>query len=112
MIGYDDIQGVQRFIFADALTGGINIIAALIGLFAIPQVLEMLSRGRTLADIDVITVRQQSLTASFREMMSNMKALSIGTITGSIIGIIPGVGGQIAGQIGRASCRGRVSSPV
>ena len=43
MIGYDDIQGAQRFIFADALTGGINIIAALIGLLAIPQVLEMLS---------------------------------------------------------------------
>ncbi len=99
MIGYDDIQGVQRFIFADALTGGINIIAALIGLFAIPQVLEMLSKGRALADIDVITVRQQSLTASFREMISNMKALSIGTITGSIIGIIPGVGGQIAGLV-------------
>ena len=36
MIGYDDIQGAQRFIFSSWLTGGINIIAALIGLFAIP----------------------------------------------------------------------------
>ncbi|MEZ5728956.1 MAG: tripartite tricarboxylate transporter permease [Burkholderiaceae bacterium] len=34
-IGYDDIQGVERFVFTDALTGGVNIIAALIGLFAI-----------------------------------------------------------------------------
>ena len=46
MIGYDDIQGAQRFIFTDALTGGINIIAALIGLFAIPQVIELWSKGR------------------------------------------------------------------
>ena len=28
MIGYDDIQGAQRFIFHDALSGGVNIIAA------------------------------------------------------------------------------------
>ena len=36
-IGFDDIMGAQRFIFHPALGGGINIIAALIGLFAIPQ---------------------------------------------------------------------------
>jgi len=32
-------------------------------------------------------------------MISNIRALSIGTIAGSIIGIIPGVGGQIAGLV-------------
>ena len=57
MIGYDDIQGAQRFIFADALTGGINIIAALIGLFAIPQVLVMLSKGRRSQNIEAIEVK-------------------------------------------------------
>ncbi|MEJ2433483.1 MAG: tripartite tricarboxylate transporter permease, partial [Pseudolabrys sp.] len=40
-IGYDPINGVQRFVFTDHLQGGINIIAALIGLFAIPQVFGM-----------------------------------------------------------------------
>ena len=99
MIGYDDIQGAERFIFADALTGGINIIAALIGLFAIPQVLEMLAKGRAVASLDIIEVQRQSLMASFREMISNMRSLSIGTVTGSIIGLIPGVGGQIAGLV-------------
>jgi len=46
MIGYDDIQGAQRFIFHDALTGGVNIIAALIGIFAIPQVIRKFSRDK------------------------------------------------------------------
>jgi putative tricarboxylic transport membrane protein len=51
MIGYDDIQGAQRFIFHDALTGGINIIAALIGIFAIPQVIDMFAKGRVKSSI-------------------------------------------------------------
>ena len=44
-IGYDAIQGVQRFAFSEHLEGGIHIIPALIGLFAIPQIMEMLSEG-------------------------------------------------------------------
>jgi len=99
MIGYDDIQGAQRFIFTDALTGGVNIIAALIGLFAIPQVLEMMSKGRVKAAISAVTVPQQSFIESVRELLQSGRALTIGTITGAIVGLIPGVGGQIAGLV-------------
>jgi len=99
MIGYDDIQGAQRFIFTDALTGGINIIAALIGLFAIPQVLEMMSKGRVEAAITSISVPKQSFMASLRELLESGRSLTIGTVAGSIIGLIPGVGGQIAGLV-------------
>ncbi|WP_136661258.1 tripartite tricarboxylate transporter permease [Nitratireductor sp. XY-223] len=99
MIGYDDIQGAPRFIFHDSLTGGINIIAALIGLFAIPQVINMLAKGRTRANIESLKVERRSLAASVREVGSNKRALSIGIIVGSIIGLIPGVGGQIAGLV-------------
>ena len=99
MIGYDDIQGAQRFIFHDALTGGINIIAALIGLFAIPQVIDMFAKGRRSAKIDTIDVPQYSIFSSIMELTRSVRALSIGTVFGSIIGLIPGVGGQIAGLV-------------
>ncbi|MGB7335611.1 MAG: tripartite tricarboxylate transporter permease, partial [Salaquimonas sp.] len=99
MIGYDDIQGAQRFIFADALTGGINIISALIGIFAIPQVIEMFAKGRMIASISSMEVEKQSIAASFKETMTYKKALAIGTVCGSVIGLIPGVGGQIAGLL-------------
>lgn len=99
MIGYDDIQGAQRFIFTDALTGGINIVSALIGIFAIPQVIEMFAKGRVISSISSLAVEKQSVLASMREMLKNKRALTIGTIAGSIIGIIPGVGGQIAGLL-------------
>ena len=99
MIGYDDIQGAQRFIFTNALTGGVNIIAALIGIFAIPQVIEMFAKGRTKVQISSLDVQRQSIAESFRLTLSSYKALSIGTVVGSIIGLIPGVGGQIAGLL-------------
>jgi len=99
MIGYDDIQGAQRFIFADALTGGINIISALIGIFAIPQVIEMLSKGRAAVSISAIEVERQSIAASLKETFFYKRALAIGTVCGSVVGLIPGVGGQIAGLL-------------
>jgi len=99
MIGYDDIQGAQRFIFSDALTGGVNIITALIGIFAIPQVIDMFAKGRQQTKMSAIVVEKQSLGNSIKLLFQNIKALSIGTVVGSIVGLIPGVGGQIAGLV-------------
>ena len=98
-IGFDDIMGAQRFIFHPSLGGGINIIAALIGLFAIPQVITMFAKGRIPADAEVLNVQKHPISGAVKEMGRNKRALTIGTITGSIIGLIPGVGGQIAGLV-------------
>ncbi len=98
-IGFDDIMGAQRFIFHPALGGGINIIAALIGLFAIPQVLTMFAKGRTSSAAEVIEVEKHSIKDAIRELVRRPRALTIGTVTGSFIGLIPGVGGQIAGLV-------------
>ena len=98
-VGFDDIMGAQRFIFHDAVSGGINVIAALIGLFAIPQVISMFATGRRSLDAEILTVERHPISKAFGEVFSRMRALSIGTITGSIIGLIPGVGGQIAGLV-------------
>jgi putative tricarboxylic transport membrane protein len=99
-IGYDPVLGEERFVFTSYLTGGINIIAALIGLFAIPQVLGMLesaaSGGRTTTMYDM---EKRSVLASLRYNVGRLRALTIGSITGIIVGLIPGAGGQIAGLI-------------
>lgn len=98
-IGFDDIMGAQRFIFHSSLGGGINIIAALIGLFAIPQVISMFAKGRVEVDAEVIQIEKHSIFDAIRELTRRTRALSIGTAVGSIIGLIPGVGGQIAGLV-------------
>ena len=98
-IGFDDIMGAQRFIFHSSVSGGINVIPALIGLFAIPQVINMFAKGRRKLDAEVLTVEKHPISEAFKEVFRRGRALSIGTLTGSIIGLIPGVGGQIAGLV-------------
>ncbi len=116
-IGFDDIIGAQRFIFHPSLSGGIHIIPALIGLFAIPQVISMFAKGRTASDLQSAATPRDALSAqasgvlgaglgwissigaSFVEVFKYGRSLSIGTLVGSIVGLIPGVGGQIAGLV-------------
>ncbi|MFK7761732.1 MAG: tripartite tricarboxylate transporter permease [Roseobacter sp.] len=98
-IGFDDIMGAQRFIFHDALGGGINIIAALIGLFAIPQVISMFAKGRREDGTEVLKVQKHAISDAFRALLRFPRAMGIGMSVGSIIGLIPGVGGQIAGLV-------------
>jgi putative tricarboxylic transport membrane protein len=98
-IGFDDIMGAQRFIFHPSVAGGINVIPALIGLFAIPQVITMFAKGRRKLGAEMISVQPHPISAAMREIGRRKRALGIGTLTGSIIGLIPGVGGQIAGLV-------------
>ena len=41
-IGDNPVLGVERFVFTDHLEGGVNIVVGLIGLFAMPQVLNLM----------------------------------------------------------------------
>ena len=99
-IGYNPVLGEERFVFSEHLAGGIHVIAALIGLFAIPQVLSLVasasvSRGK----VELAELHSRSILKSFFYNISRIKALSIGTMVGSIVGVIPGAGGQIAGLV-------------
>jgi len=102
-IGYDAILGVESFVFNPIFAGGINIIAALVGLFAIPQVLSMLEDKQSQAD--QFQMEKKSLLKSFKYNISRIKALIVGSVTGTIIGLIPGAGGQIAGLVSYAQIK-------
>ncbi len=98
-IGFDPIQGVERFTFTEHLDGGVHVIAALIGLFAIPQIVEMLETGRKKKDMTLMKTSHHSIWASVREVFGKVRALFIGSFVGVFIGLIPGAGGQIAGIV-------------
>ncbi len=97
-IGYDSVLGVERFVFNPIFSGGINIIAALVGLFAIPQALSMLEDKQNKPS-DQFAMEKRSLYQSFIYNISRVKALIVGSVSGTIIGLIPGAGGQIAGLV-------------
>ena len=96
-IGYDGVHGIDRFTFTSHLEGGIHIIPALVGLFAIPQMINMLARGGGGAPLP--RLQPHSLWRAVRKVTGSIRVLSIGSIVGIIIGLIPGAGGQIAGLV-------------
>ena len=98
-IGYSPLLGVPRFVFHDVLIGGIAIVPALIGLFAIPQVFSLAEKLDVHIERPVYKPEKGVLFKTFIQNLKMVKALGIGSIVGSIIGIIPGAGGQVAGLI-------------
>lgn len=98
-IGYNPVLGEERFVFTEHLAGGVHIIAALIGLFAIPQVLTLLQNSGKKSEVHMNSLENHSVLKSFRYNISRVRALTIGTVVGSIVGVIPGAGGQIAGLV-------------
>lgn len=96
-IGYSQISGEPRFIFHDDLSSGIALVPALIGFFAVPQIIDLMRDAHVkLVKLDV-TAKQGMLWRVAKSLINYTRTLGIGSVLGTIIGIIPGAGGQIAG---------------
>ena len=99
LIGFNPVAGTERFVFSEHLQGGVTIIPALIGLFAIPQVFQMVETAKRGLGGETFGMEHRSIMTSLVYNLSKVRALSIGSIVGTLVGIIPGAGGQIAGLI-------------
>ncbi len=96
-IGQDPIMGTQRFTFGEVnLIAGIHFLTALIGLFAIPQLLDNAldkTRSRQLSS-------GATAIAGILPRLSDLKRVrlpvAIGAPVGAFLGILPGAGGPIA----------------
>jgi putative tricarboxylic transport membrane protein len=98
-VGYDPVIGEERFVFTEHLAGGVNIIAALIGLFAVPQILGMLETAIGGGKVAMFNMEEHGILKSLKYNLSRVKELVIGSVSGVFVGLIPGAGGQIAGLI-------------
>jgi len=97
MVGADPIEGVQRFTFGQpSLMSGINLLPALIGLFAVSQVIEdavaYLKKGQVRLD----KLLSDKAIPRWREVISSWKILLSSSSIGVVVGAIPGAGGSIA----------------
>ncbi|MEE2998496.1 MAG: tripartite tricarboxylate transporter permease [Pseudomonadota bacterium] len=99
-IGQDPMMGTTRFTFDQVnLISGIHFLTALIGLFAIPQLVDNLT--------DIVHGNDKTKTTSIIDMIipkiKDLKLIrlpiSIGAPIGSFLGILPGAGGPIAAFI-------------
>ncbi len=98
-IGLDPVMGTARFTFGDAnMLAGIHFLTALIGLFAIPQLIENLRPPRT-AGAASSPARFGSILPRLADLKAMRRPVAIGSLTGAFLGILPGVGGPIAAFI-------------
>ena len=96
-IGQDPVMGTARFTFGQAnLMAGVHFLTAMIGLFAIPQLIENMLSSEAGS-------RTQAKLASVLPKLADLKAIRlpvfIGSLTGAFLGILPGAGGPIAAFI-------------
>lgn len=100
-IGQDPVMGTARFTFGDAdMLSGIHFLTALIGLFAIPQLVDnMVELMRGHAERRV-RARVGSLLLGRADLKAMGAPVTIGSAIGAFLGILPGVGGPIAAFIG------------
>ncbi len=98
-IGIDPMSGVERLTFGwNGLIGGVNFIVALIGAFAIGEIIMTAEKGTKLAGEEEVKVSTQlpKLVEMLRLKWNILRSAVIGTL----IGILPGVGATTAAFIG------------
>ncbi|MFG1203929.1 tripartite tricarboxylate transporter permease [Xanthobacter aminoxidans] len=104
-IGIDNPAGVPRFTFGNSnLLGGVDFIPAMIGLFAMSEVIRTMAAGAP-----DWSVRQTSLGNPLKGwghlIVKYWPQQIRGNITGTAIGILPGAGADIAAWVSYAMSR-------
>src|SRR6056297_2576174 len=94
-VGLDPIMGMPRFTFGVvALQSGISFLPVMIGLFAIPQIIEGLILGTNI--IPNVQTKVTGVFRSINQVFKYMRYKIVAAILGIGVGAIPGAGGPIA----------------
>jgi putative tricarboxylic transport membrane protein len=111
MIGVAVIGGDMRFTFgSQTLLGGIDIISALIGLYCIPVLIDMVARpGQHLQPPE--SGRGFRLVEALRICGRNGFNLIRSSLIGTLVGILPGAGGSIASLVSYSEARRASRTP-
>ncbi|MFZ7101041.1 MAG: tripartite tricarboxylate transporter permease [Peptococcaceae bacterium] len=95
-VGMDPLTGHPRFTFGvPELRSGLEVMAALLGFFAVPQALSMLEIKEK-PIVQSISHGFNSFFKIFRDVLRYPMTLLKSAIIGTIVGIIPGAGASIA----------------
>ena len=110
-VGYHPLTGEMRFTFGlPALYDGIPLVAALIGFYSIPEVIEMIAhrsdKTPTVTDSD-----RSSPYKYIGEVFRQTKNLVRSSFIGIIVGIIPGVGSSVGGFVAYDAAKRGSSTP-
>lgn len=95
-VGEDLITATIRYTYdVDALQDGIKLVPALIGLFAISQMIDLAVKGGSIVD-DPTATKIRGVANGIMSVFRNWSTMLIGSGIGTFIGAVPGVGGTVA----------------
>lgn len=95
LIGMDNISGFSRFSFGTIfLMNGLSFIPVLVGLFAMSQCLLGVEELFSEISVDTKTLKRAKISRS--DFLKILPTMIRAGITGTLIGIIPGAGGDIS----------------
>lgn len=101
--GIDPVNGNVRFIFGSSnLYGGLPLIPLLVGLFALP---EMLEKSESIVKREVPDVLGRLRLPSFGSLWKHRFGFLRSSIIGTIIGIVPAEGGAIGSFVSYGEAR-------
>lgn len=99
-IGVAPVGGNVRFTFnMPELISGVGLIPALVGLFCIPEVIEMVLKRSQKHLYQEAKVQKGLVWRTFTSVMKKQIDLLRASIIGFIIGVLPGAGGNIANLV-------------
>lgn len=92
-IGIDPITNSNRWTLGwDYLADGIQLLPVVMGLFAIPECIELYKTKRRKTDADF----NSQIITGIKDVFTNWKDALRGSVVGSAVGIVPGVGGAVS----------------
>jgi len=110
-VGVAQISSDVRFTFgSDVLLGGIEVVSALIGLYCIPVLIDLVATPDRHLDFTGQT-RGFRLFEAWRLTLQNKWNVLRSAIIGTIVGILPGAGGSIAGLVAYTEARRSSKNP-
>ena len=99
-VGQDPMMGTARFTFGNVdLLSGIHFLTAMIGLFAIPQIVEDIIHPQPGIKMSKLRMKFKQVFPSLADLKKMVVPVLIGGPIGSFLGVLPGAGGPIAAFI-------------
>ncbi|MFN3881120.1 MAG: tripartite tricarboxylate transporter permease [Nitrincola lacisaponensis] len=111
LVGVDTLSGEERFTFDNLyLIGGFPLMVVLIGLYAVPPILEMAEKQNS-AHYDPANFHTHKSSKALQLIRDYWRTWSKSSIIGVCVGILPGAGGNLAALLSYNEAKRNAKEP-